>query len=73
MAPQDIGRISGSAQIWVRFKQQVQELKDIPGGAGYGVPIGLWIFSRPGRSKGLLYKQPHDSLINSVSQSPFFA
>ena len=30
----------------------------------------LSVFSRPGRSQGLLYKQPRDSLINSVRQ-PF--
>ena len=31
-------------KLRVRFKQQVGEEKNIPGGAGQGVPIGLWIF-----------------------------
>ena len=31
-------------KLRVRFKQHVGEEKDIPGGAGQGVPIGLWIF-----------------------------
>ena len=31
-------------KLRVRFKQHVGEEKYIPGGAGQGVPIGLWIF-----------------------------
>jgi hypothetical protein len=31
-------------KLRVRYKQQVGEEKDIPGGAGQGVPAGLWIF-----------------------------
>ena len=31
-------------KLRVRYKQQVGEEKDIPGGAGQGVPGGLWIF-----------------------------
>ena len=31
-------------KLRVCFKQQVGEEKDIQGGAGQGVPIGLWIF-----------------------------
>ena len=27
-----------------KYEQQVVEEKDIPGGAGQGVPAGLWIF-----------------------------
>ena len=30
-------------KLRVRYKQQVGEEKDIPGGAGQGVPAGLWI------------------------------
>ena len=38
-----IGYLS-QRKLRVRYKQQVGEEKDIPGGAGQGVPAGLWIF-----------------------------
>ena len=31
-------------KLRVRYKQQVGEEKDIPGGAAQGAPLGLWIF-----------------------------
>ena len=36
-----------------------------------GIYLYVYIFSRPGRSQGLLYKQPRDVFIHSVVREPF--